>query len=124
MSPPSISPTNEPAPPDRRGSPRVLNIQSCEYELARVADRETIEFCDGKALALNTSPGGLLLLMPQSLEGKQVFEVHTPVQSEDERSVKVVEACWTRELTFGSIGRVYLVGVRSLFEPCPRKSTV
>jgi hypothetical protein len=46
-----------------------------------------------------------------------VFEVHTPLSTEEERVVKLVEACWTRELTFGATGKVYLVGVKSLFEP-------
>lgn len=122
MTPSSFPPTTEPHHPDRRDSPRVVNIRPCEYELAHVAGHETIEFTGGQALSLNASRGGLLLLMPQSPEGRQIFEVHTAVQTENERAVKVVEACWMQELTFGSSGRVYLVGVRTLFEPGPSAS--
>jgi hypothetical protein len=107
----------ESANPDRRGGKRVPKIQPCSYQLAQVAGYEIVEFSDGQALSLNTSPGGFLLLMPQPPERKQVFEVHTPLSTEEERTVKLVEACWTRELTFGAAGKVYLVGVRSLFEP-------
>jgi len=105
------------ANPDRRGGKRVLQIQPCFYQLSQVAGYEIVEISDGHALALNTSPGGFLLLMPQPPARRQVFEVHTPLSTEQERTVKLVEACWTRELTFGAAGKVYLVGVRSLFEP-------
>jgi len=107
----------ESANPDRRGGTRVLKIQPCFYQLAQVAGYEIVEFSDGHALSLNTSPGGFLLLMPEPPERSQVFEVHTPLSTEEERTVKLVEACWTRELAFGDAGKVYLVGVRSLFEP-------
>jgi hypothetical protein len=87
------------------------------FQLAQVAGYEIVEFSDGHALFLNASLGGFLLLMPQSPECKQVFEVHTPVSMEEGRTVKLVEVCWMRERTFGTVGKVYLVGVRSLFEP-------
>ena len=107
----------ESANPDRRGSTRVLKMQPCFYQLAQVAGYEIVEFSDGHALSLNTSPGGFMLLMLKPPERKQVFEVHTPLSTEEDRTVKLVEACWTRELAFGDAGKVYLVGVRSLFEP-------
>ena len=56
-------------------------------------------------------------MMPKPPERRQVFEVHTPLSTEEERTVKLVETCWTREVTFGAADKVYLVGVRSLFEP-------
>ena len=118
MTPSKIpSKIEESANPDRRGGTRVLKIQPCFYQLAQVAGYEIVEFSDGHALSLNTSPGGFLLLMPEPPERSQVFEVHTPLSTEEERTVKLVEACWTRELAFGDAGKVYLVGVRSLFEP-------
>ena len=117
MTPSKIPPkVEESANPNRRGGKRVLGIQPCVYQLAQVAGYEIIKFSDGHALSLNTSPGGFLLLMPQPPERSQVFEVHMPLSTEEERTVKLVEACWTRELTFGAAGKVYLVGVRSLFE--------
>jgi hypothetical protein len=106
----------ESANQDRKGGKRVLGIQPCFYQLAQVAGYEIVKFSDGHALSLNASPGGFLLLMPQPPERSQVFEVHTPLSTGEERTVKLVEACWTRELTFGPAGKVYLVGVRSLFE--------
>jgi hypothetical protein len=105
------------ANPDRRRGARVLQIQPCFYQLAHIAGDKNVEFSDGHALALNAGPGGFLLLMPQPPERRQVFEVHTPSPTVEKRTVKLVEACWTRELTFGDTGKVHLVGVRSLFEP-------
>lgn len=95
----------------------MLKIQPCFYQLAQVVGYEIVEFSEGHALSLNTSPGGFLLLMPSPPERRQVFEVHTPLSTEEEKVVKLVEACWTRALTFGAAGNVYLVGVKSLFEP-------
>jgi len=102
---------------DRRAGKRVLKIQPCFYELARIADHEIVDISDGHALSLDASPGGFLLLMPQPPQRRQVFEVHATSSTEEEETIKLVEACWTRELTFGVGGKVYLVGVRSLFEP-------
>jgi hypothetical protein len=117
VTPSKIPPTvEEPANPDRRGGTRVQKIQPCLYQLAQVAGYEIVKFSDGHALSLNTSPGGFLLLMPQPTKKGQVFEVHAPASAEGERAVKLVEACWTRELIFGEAGKIYLVGVTSLFE--------
>ena len=121
---PSKTPStvDESANPDRRGGRRAPVIETCFYQLTHFPDHEIVEFSDGHALSLNTSPEGFLLLMPQSPERGQVFEVHTRVSTEErnreaKRTVKLVEACWMRELTFGAADKVYLVGVRSLFEP-------
>ena len=102
--------------PDRRGGERVMQTQPCVYQLAKVVGYKVVNFSDGHALTLNASKEGFLLLMPRSPERKQVFEVHTALSTE-ERTVTLVEACWTRELQFGGAGKVYLVGVKSLFEP-------
>ena len=115
----SKTPSNveESVNPDRRGDRRAPVIEECFYQLAHFPGQEIVEFSDGHALSLNTSPGGFLLLMPQPTEKGQVFEVHRPLSTEERQTVKLVEACWTRELTFGAARQVYLVGVRSLFEP-------
>jgi hypothetical protein len=102
---------------DRRGDERIPTIGSCFYELACFRGKETVDFTDGYALSLNTSSGGILLLMALTPEKGQVFELHVPSPTKGERTVKVVEACWTRELLIGAADKVYLVGVRSLFEP-------
>jgi|GEM_PF-731400 len=113
-----ISPKKqESANQDRRGGRRISKVQLCLYQLTQVTGEEIVKFSDGQALTLNTSQGGLLLLMPQPPAQKQVFEVHSSIAIGEKRSVKLVETCWMRELAFGTVGKVYLVGVRSLFEP-------
>lgn len=118
MTPRKTAPkVDESANPDRRGDRRAHMIRGCFYQLAHFPGHEIVEFSDGHALSLNASSGGFLLLMPQPIQGKQVFEVHTPSSTGEGETVKLVETCWTRELTFGTSGKVYLVGVRSLFDP-------
>ncbi|ALA58132.1 hypothetical protein [Nitrospira moscoviensis] len=113
-----IPPTGEEsAHPDRRDGTRVPTIEPCGYHLAHFIDHESVEFTEGYALTLNTSPQGLLLLIPHRPESQQVFEVHLPASGKQGRVVKLVEACWTREVAFGTGGMVYLVGVKALFEP-------
>lgn len=113
-----IPPTDEEsAHPDRRGGKRVPTIEPCGYQLAHFIDHESVEFTEGCALTLNTSPQGVLLLIPHRPESQQVFEVHLPAPAKEGRVVKLVEACWTREMAFGTEGKVYLVGAKALFEP-------
>ena len=117
VTPSKIPPkVEEPANPDRRGNTRLPTVQPCFYQLAQVAGYEIVKFSNGHALSLNTSPRGFMLLMPQPPKKGQVFEMHAPLSTEEDRAVKLVEACWTRELAFGDAGKIYLVGVTSLFE--------
>lgn len=108
---------DESANPDRREDRRAPMIGGCYYQLAHFPGLEIVEFSDGHALSLNASSGGFLLLMPQLPHRRQVFEVHTPAPAAKGETVKLVETCWTHELTFGTSGKVYLVGVKSLFDP-------
>jgi hypothetical protein len=101
--------------PDRRGGVRALKIRSCLYQLMQTDDRQDVEFTDGQALSLNAGSGGYLLLMPQLPETRQVFEIHKS-HSVDTETIVLVETCWTQEVPFGHGGKVFLVGVRSLFE--------
>ena len=118
MAPSKVPPkVDEPVSLDRRGGERIPMIGSCLYQLARFLGNETVNFSDGYALSLNTSSGGTLLLMAQTQEKGQVFELHVPSPTKGESPVKLVEACWTRDLLFGAADKIYLVGVRSLFEP-------
>lgn len=107
---------DEAANPDRRGAERAQKIETCFYQLTQFSGQQIVEFSDGHGLSINTSSGGFLLLMAKPPESRQVFEVYTSLSKEKQRTVKLVEACWTRELTFGVSSYVYLVGVRSLFE--------
>ena len=118
MAPSNVPPkVDESANLNRRGDERIPMIGPCLYQLARFLGNETVDFSGGCALSLNTSTGGILLLMAQTPEERQVFELHVPSPTKGESTVKLVEACWTRELLFGVADKVYLVGVRSLFEP-------
>lgn len=108
---------DEPPHQERRSSERPQTILSCLYELTRVSGSDTVELSEGVTLALNISAGGMLLLMPQSPGERNVFEVHVPSPEKPEKTIKLVEVCWTREYSFGVGTKVHLVGVKSLFEP-------
>ena len=117
MIPSTIPPmVDEATNSDRRGAGRAPKVETCFYQLTHFSGHQIVKFSDGHALSLNTSPGGFLLLMPNRPKKKQVFEVHTSSSTEKEPIVKLVETCWTREVTFGASDNLYLVGVRSLFE--------
>jgi c-di-GMP-binding flagellar brake protein YcgR len=117
MAPPETPPrVDEPSYQERRRSERFPTILSCPYELTRVSGSDTVELSEGVTLALNISAGGMLLLMPQPLGERKVFEVHVHSPAKSEKTTKLVEVCWTREYSFGAGTKVHLVGVKSLFE--------
>lgn len=118
---------NLPSNPDRREEARVSAVEPCLYQLARFSAEDMVEFADGYAVSLNSSRRGLLLLMPELPKSRQVFEVHILDRVRERTRVKLVETCWTRELTFGPDGNVYLVGVKALFEPrgvIPKRASI
>ncbi len=102
---------------ERRESERVFRIRSFTYELSKFSGSDTVELSEGRAVSINMSSGGMLLMLPQMVEAKQVFEIIAPSVAEEEHTTKVVEACWTRPLPVTNTHiPMYLVGVRFLFE--------
>lgn len=84
--------------------------------MSRFQEEKSVVLSQGDALAVNISIRGMLLLMPQVPDLKQVSDIRVPVAVNRVSPPTVVEACWTRQ---GSIddarGSMHFVGVKFLF---------
>jgi c-di-GMP-binding flagellar brake protein YcgR len=102
---------------ERRDSERVSCIRACPYELTKFSGSDQVEFSEGRAFTINMSFGGLLLLLPQTVDERQVFEITLPPVADKKRATKLVEVCWTRPIPVNNRTTMHLAGVRFLFEP-------
>lgn len=105
---------------ERRQSARIPLIRSCAYEFSTVHGTETVDMSEGQAFSVNVSQHGMLLLMPQGPEQKQVLEVQAPSATGEQTTLKVAEVCWTSKVKADDEGAMHLVGVKYLFEPPAR----
>ena len=105
---------------DRRNSERVRSIQVCPYELTKFSRKDKVALSKGRGFTINVSVGGLLLLLPQAVDEKQVFEIKAPSVADKRRDTRLVEVCWTHPLPVTVRTTMHLAGVRLLFEPPPR----
>jgi hypothetical protein len=80
-------------------------------------DNPTDSANSGKALSLNISSGGMLLLMDHAPEVEQVLKVLVPTPTSSAGTPTLAEVRWTRKLPFGSQRNdgAYFVGLKFLF---------
>jgi hypothetical protein len=71
----------------------------------------------GKALSINISSGGMLVLMDHAPEVEQVLKVVVPTPTTSAGTPTLAEVRWTRKLPFGSLkgNGAYFVGLKFLF---------
>ena len=71
----------------------------------------------GKALSLNISSGGMLVLMDHAPGVEQVLKVLVPTPTSSAGTPTLAEVRWTRKLPFGSSKSegAYFVGLKFLF---------
>jgi len=97
-------------------SQRVPVMRPCPYEMSRFLDEKSVVFNQGDALAVNISTRGILLLMPQVPDLKQVFDIRVPIAVNRVGPPTVVETCWTRQISIDAArGSMHFVGVKFLF---------
>lgn len=58
----------------------------------------------------------MLLLLPEEVGARQVFEIQAPSEAKKEQT-KLVEVRWTRPVPVDGGVNMYLVGIRFLFDP-------
>jgi hypothetical protein len=105
---------------ERRDSERVRCGRMYPYELANFVDSSTVEFSEGHGHSINCSESGMLLLLPEKVNTRQVIEIQVPSEARKEQITKLVEVCWTRLIPVSGCVTMYLVGIRFLFElPVP-----
>ncbi len=68
-----------------------------------------------KALSLNISSGGMLLLMEQPPEVERVLRIDVPTPVRDAATPTLAEVRWVRKVPFGDQNGVSFVGLRFLF---------
>lgn len=108
---------------DRRNSNRVPCKLACPYELTKPVDSSTVEFSEGHGHSINCSGGGMLLLLPEEMDRRQVVEIHVLSEARKTQSTKLIEVCWTRLISVSAGVNMYLAGTRFLFElPAPVQS--
>ena len=71
----------------------------------------------GKALSLNISSGGMLVLMDQAPDIEQVLKIHVPTPITIAETPTLAEVRWTRKLPIGDSGShvTYFVGLKFMF---------
>ena len=101
---------------ERRNSKRVPCKLACLYELTNNVDSSTVKLSEGHGHSINYSGSGMLLLLPEEVDQRQVFEVQVPSEARATQVTKLGEVCWTRSVPVNARVCMYLVGIRFLFE--------
>ena len=97
-------------------SERASLLRPILYELTTPVEASATSTHSGKALSLNISSGGMLVLMDQVPAIEQVMKVYVPTPVSLAETPTLAEVRWTRRLPFGKTnGGAYFVGLKFMF---------
>jgi hypothetical protein len=99
---------------ERRREIRRPRISPCTYGLTRSVDRDGAILEEGQGTAVNDSSTGMRLLLGVAPSKGQLLEIQTS-HSTRERTICLLEVCWTKPLREDEEGTLYLVGCRQNF---------
>ena len=105
-----------PTQQERRNSERVSCKLVCLFELTKLVDSSTVKLTKGSGHGINRSVRGILLLLPEKVNQRQVVEIQVPSKAKRKQSTKLVEVCWTRPIPVSARDKMYLAGTRFLFD--------
>jgi hypothetical protein len=109
-----------PTQQERRESERIPCKLVCPFELTKFVDKSTVKLRKGFGHAINRSVRGMLLLLPENVNKRQVLEIQMPSEERKKQSTTLVEVCWTRLIPVSVRVKMYLAGTHFLFElPVP-----
>lgn len=96
---------------------RVALLRPIPYEMTMQVEEQTDSKRSGRALSLNISSGGMLVLMEQAPEVEQVLKVLVPTPTSLAGTPTLAEVRWTRKLPFGRPNGQgpYFVGLKFIF---------
>jgi len=96
---------------------RVALLRPILYELTKPVDSPDRSIGEGKALSLNISSGGMLVLMEQAPDVNQVLKVYVPTPVAVAETPTLAEVRWARRVPFwqGTGAGPYLVGLKFMF---------
>jgi len=97
-------------------SERAALLRPIPYEMTSQVDSHAASARGGKALSLNISSGGMLIVMDQAPDVEQVLKVYVPTPISIAETPTLAEVRWTRKLPFGRNGNgTYFVGLKFMF---------
>lgn len=98
-------------------SERVALLRPILYEKTSPVERSSETQSEGRALSLNISSGGMLVLMDQPPDIEQVLKVYVPTPVSVAETPTLAEVRWTRKLPFvnGNGNIPYFVGLKFIF---------
>ena len=106
---------------EQQHSERIALIREITYEMTNLIGESEIMHPEhdggrsGKALSLNISSGGMLLLMERAPRVERVVRVHVPTPVSTAKTPTLAEVRWVRQLPFDGDEPLWFVGMRFLF---------
>ena len=96
---------------------RVALLRTIPFEMTTQVDGQSDSARSGKALSLNISSGGMLVLMDQAPQVEQVLKVLVPTPTSLAGTPTLAEVRWTRRVPFGKPNGqgTYFVGLKFMF---------
>ena len=98
-------------------SERAALLRPILYEMSSPVEDADASIHNGKALSLNISSGGMLLVMDQAPAVEQVMKVYVPTPITAAETPTLAEVRWMRRLPFGKTNGngAYFVGLKFVF---------
>ena len=98
-------------------SERAALLRPIPYEMTAPLEGPVASTQSGKALSLNISSGGMLVLMEHAPEVNQVLKVYVPTPVTVAETPTLAEVRWARRIPFwqGTGAGPYLVGLKFMF---------
>ena len=98
-------------------SERAALLRPIPYEMTATIEGVAGATPSGRALSLNISNGGMLILMDQAPQVDQVLKVYVPTPVTVAETPTLAEVRWTRKLPFGRVNGsgAYFVGLKFMF---------
>lgn len=96
---------------------RVALLRPIAYEIMAQEGGGSNVAKEGKALSLNISSGGMLILIDQAPKVEQVLKVYVPTPITIAETPTLAEVRWSRMLPFGrsTSDSAHLVGIKFMF---------
>ena len=98
-------------------SERAALLRPILYEMTTPVENPVASNRSGKALSLNISRGGMLILMDQDPAIGHVMKLYVPTPVSSAETPTLAEVCWKRRVPFATTdGNVaYFVGLKFMF---------
>ena len=93
-------------------SDRIVFMRSISYEIPAWPENERYTSQQRRALSLNVSSGGILLLIDIALDVGQVLRIFVPSVLDLAQTPTLGEVRWTRPVPFDTVDDLFFAGVR------------